>query len=339
MSSALDLRPERLVASMQFLQLMTRTFSTLELTDRQAISDTLGALVATFLDCRARMVLLLDTDGELQLSTHEGIDDLDGVLSADARAQWQRVMDDKHACTYEAEEIEQCWPGAPAALRHGLACAAIDLHDEGVGVLVAADRRSRQPFDDDELSFLSVAAGLASMALANADAHQQQDEQRRLAEVRAELAAAEARDKQVALAELDRKLKIIEDQRAQISELSTPILRLRAEVVVLPVIGSLDPVRGEAMQMRLMDELSQVGARFVIIDITGVELVDTLTAEFLLRIARCVKLLGVECVLTGIRPAVAQTLVGLGAALDSLIIRATLGDGLDACMGRRDPGG
>lgn len=321
-------RHARLVAAMQFVQLMTRTFSLLHLTERAALSDTLSALTGSFLECRIRFALLFDpATGEPQVGTSEGVDQAE-LLSAPARELWAYFVRQKQATFVDASELAARWPNPPAGLREGLACVSIEVGEESVGILGVAGKLSCAPFNAEELTFLSVASGLGGMAVANAIAHQNQAVQRRLAETRAAEAVAESREKQAALDELDRKLGIIADQRQQIAALSTPILQLREQVIVAPVIGVFDLERGELLRERLTNEMVRLRAKFVLLDVTGVEFVDTNTAHVFLRIARCVELLGGCCIVTGIQPAVALTLVALGVELPSLVTRSTLGAGL-----------
>ncbi|PRQ05749.1 RsbT co-antagonist protein RsbRA [Enhygromyxa salina] len=331
---SLAARNHRLVSGMQFMQLMTRTFSTLQLTTHDAIADTLSSLTGSFFECRSRLALLVNGDtGELRVAAREGLGGAE-LLSEAGRALWSWVMAEKTALALTAEQLRERWPDAPAALSEGMACVAIELHDESLGVLAVAGKLSYKPFNDEELTFLSCASGLASMAVANANANAEQDAQRQLAEARAAQAAEQTREKQATLVELDRKLAIIEAQRARIDELSIPILQLRDQVLAVPLIGAVDAQRSADLMEQLMTEISRQGARFVILDITGVELVDTHTADHFIRVARTAALLGALCIVTGVRPAVAQTLVGLGADLSSLVTKATLGDGLDECERR-----
>jgi anti-anti-sigma factor len=331
MTSTIEGQLDRLAAGMQFLQLMTRTFSSLWLTERAAIADTISALIGTFLDCRVRATLLrTGTSAALEVAACEGCDP-ERLLSAPAAELWASAMREKLPGTLTAAQVQARWPDAPP-VRGGLAYVAIDLHDEPIGVLVFANKRSYEPFSEQELSFLAVATGLASMALANADAFELLDAQRRLAEARAQQAAAEAEAKQQALHELDRKLDVIAAQQRQISALSTPILHLHRDVLVVPVIGTLDAARNEAMQSRLLDELARMGARFVILDLTGLESIDTATAEHFMQLARGARLLGATIIVTGIQAAVALTLVGLGLGLDELVSKSTLGAGLVYCV-------
>lgn len=332
-----EARRERLDAGMQYLQLMTRAFSTLRLTDRTAISDTLSSLTGSFFDCRHHLTLLVDPDtGEIDVGACEGFsaDERAELLSAAGIRFWDYVMSEKAAHFVSGEELLIRWPDAPAPLRKGLACVAIDLLDAPVGVLAVADKLSAQDFSQEELTFLACASGLAAMAIANAWAYEEQDAARKLAEARAEQAAAEAKEKQRALAELDLKLAIIEQQQQAIVELSTPVLQLWEDVVAMPIIGVVDSRRGEEIMEKLLAEISGRRARYVILDITGAEAVDTRTADSFIKLARGAELLGATCVITGIQPAVAQTLVSIGADLSSLVTVANIGQGLRECIRR-----
>ena len=330
---ALSARYERLLAGMQFVQLITRSFSTLQLTDHASITDTLSALIGSFFDCRARAAILRDPEGEgLRVSASEGFGDPEILLSPEATALWREAMVEKLPLTFSAEQLAARWPGAPTSTAHGLACVAIDLDDRSIGVLVVAGKLSRAPFDAEELAFLASASGLASMAVSNANTHAEQRAQRELAEQRSEQAKAEAREKQAALTELDHKLTLIAEQQAQIVALSTPILQVSPEVLAVPLIGTIDAQRREELSIRLMTEISKRGSRYVLLDITGVDTVDTCTADHFIRLARTSALLGARCVLTGVRPSVAQTLVSLDIGLGGLTTAASFGDGLDLCM-------
>ncbi len=128
--------------------------------------------------------------------------------------------------------------------------------------------------------------------------------------------------------------ELIQRLQTSVRELSTPILELWDDILVLPVIGVVDTSRGAEMTERLLDELSRSRARYVILDLTGVEILDTSTAAHFMKLARAVELLGATCVLTGIRPAVAQSLVHLDVAFRSLATLHNLKHGLRYCLSR-----
>jgi rsbT co-antagonist protein RsbR len=126
--------------------------------------------------------------------------------------------------------------------------------------------------------------------------------------------------------------QVIAAQQAALRELSTPLIPLADNVVAMPLIGSVDSARAQQIVEELLSGVAANRATTAIIDITGVPIVDTQVAGALLRAAQAVELLGSRVVLTGIRPEVAQTLVGIGVNLGSIVTRATLQDGIAYAM-------
>jgi len=121
---------------------------------------------------------------------------------------------------------------------------------------------------------------------------------------------------------------LIAAQAAALAELSTPCIPVSDAVLVMPLIGTVDDRRMQQLMETLLHELSTRQAHVAIIDITGVAMVDTHVAQGLIRASQAAQLLGAQVVLTGIRPEVAQTLVGLGADLGGIVTRSTLQDGI-----------
>lgn len=128
--------------------------------------------------------------------------------------------------------------------------------------------------------------------------------------------------------ELEGHLDVIEKQRAAIQELSTPIIELWEGVLCLPVVGVLDTVRSTEMTGVLLQAIVDKKARYAIIDITGIEVMDTRTVDHFMRMARAVRLLGAECALTGINPHIAQTVVQMGLDLTDIVTHRSLRDAL-----------
>lgn len=122
--------------------------------------------------------------------------------------------------------------------------------------------------------------------------------------------------------------ELISAQNAALRELSTPLIPVADDVVVMPLIGSIDSTRAQMVIETLLTGVAEQHARTAIIDITGVPIVDTQVANGLIRAAQAVKLLGAQVVLTGIRPEVAQTLVGLGTDLSGITTRSNLKSGI-----------
>lgn len=128
--------------------------------------------------------------------------------------------------------------------------------------------------------------------------------------------------------ELQEKLNLIEKQREAIEELSTPIIKIWEQVLVLPLIGALDTRRSQKLTENLLTEIAVSQSRVAILDITGVPTVDSAVANHLLKTVASVKLLGAECVVSGIRPEVAQTIVHLGVDLTGVETLSNLAEGL-----------
>jgi rsbT co-antagonist protein RsbR len=129
--------------------------------------------------------------------------------------------------------------------------------------------------------------------------------------------------------------QMIESQQATLRELSTPLIPLADGVVALPLVGAIDPMRAQQIMETLLEGISEQQAETAIIDITGVKVVDTQVADALLRAARAAQLLGARVVLTGISAEVAQSLVGLGADLGTVVTRSNLQSGIAYALEQR----
>jgi len=137
-------------------------------------------------------------------------------------------------------------------------------------------------------------------------------------------------------AELEDKLSTIEKQRAAIRELSTPIMEVWDNVLCLPVVGIMDTARSSEMTSALLQAVVEKKARCTIIDITGIDVMDTRTVDHFMRMARAVRLLGAECVLTGINPHIAQTVVHMGIDMSSVVTHRTLHEALQQFVARSE---
>jgi len=127
--------------------------------------------------------------------------------------------------------------------------------------------------------------------------------------------------------------ELIERQRQEIEELSTPVVKLWDGIVALPLIGTLDSGRTQVVMQNLLETIVQTGAEIAILDITGVPTVDTLVAQHLLKTVSAARLMGADCIISGIRPQIAQTIVQLGIELN-VISKATLADALALALKR-----
>jgi anti-anti-sigma regulatory factor/HAMP domain-containing protein len=141
---------------------------------------------------------------------------------------------------------------------------------------------------------------------------------------------------EAARAEIAKQLATIEEQRSVIREMSVPVLPLSHSTLVLPLIGALDSERLVLIQEQALHAIEELAARYLILDITGVPIVDTAVAQGLIQVVLAAGLLGTEVVLVGIRPEVAQAVVGLGIQLSDIITRSTLQSGLAYVMARSE---
>lgn len=135
-----------------------------------------------------------------------------------------------------------------------------------------------------------------------------------------------------AVEELENKVQTIERQASDIRRLSTPLIEVWEDILIMPIIGVIDPERGEVIMESMLSTISRRQARCVILDVTGVDSMDTAAADQLLHVVRTGRLLGAYCVLTGMRPEVAQALTSLGIELSNLVTLRTVKDGLRQCM-------
>ena len=148
-----------------------------------------------------------------------------------------------------------------------------------------------------------------------------------LAEAKQQVNRALART-ETANRELEAKLETIEMQQAAIRELSTPIIEVWTGVLCLPVVGVVDSQRSAEMTETLLETIVTKQARTAIVDITGIDVMDTKTADHFIKMARAVRLLGAECVISGINPGIAQTLTHIGVDLTGVRTMRNLRDAL-----------
>lgn len=127
---------------------------------------------------------------------------------------------------------------------------------------------------------------------------------------------------------------VILRQQEEMMELSTPVVKLWDGVLALPIIGTLDSSRTQTIMESLLERIVETGSELAIIDITGVPTVDTLTAQHLLKTVTAARLMGAECIISGIRPQIAQTIVHLGVELGDIITKANLADAFRVAMQR-----
>ena len=127
---------------------------------------------------------------------------------------------------------------------------------------------------------------------------------------------------------------VIKRQQEELLELSTPVVKLWEGVLALPMIGTLDSQRTQVVMESLLQRIVDTGSEIAIIDITGVPTVDTLVAQHLLKTVTAIRLMGADCIISGVRPQIAQTIVHLGLDLQGVITKANLADALSLALRR-----
>jgi anti-anti-sigma regulatory factor/PAS domain-containing protein len=167
-----------------------------------------------------------------------------------------------------------------------------------------------------------VTGGLAILV------HQTDETARRAAEQSVEA-------KSLIIEELNQTLSLVERQRQQILALSAPVLDIGKSVLALPIIGPLDRDRTAELSDRLLRAIAERRAHDVILDVTGADLLDASSAEYLIKLIRAIRLLGARSIVTGVQPPLARTLVNSGVDLSGVRILRSLRQGLEASMGTR----
>ncbi|GLY05759.1 MULTISPECIES: STAS domain-containing protein [Actinoplanes] len=127
---------------------------------------------------------------------------------------------------------------------------------------------------------------------------------------------------------------LIADQAEQLLELSTPVVKLWEGVVAVPLVGTLDSARAQVVMERLLQTLVDTSSPYAIIDITGVPAVDTQVAQHILKTVVAARLMGADCIISGIRPQIAQTIVALGIEFGDIATKASLADALRYVLSR-----
>ena len=127
---------------------------------------------------------------------------------------------------------------------------------------------------------------------------------------------------------------VIRRQQDELLELSTPVVKLWDGVLALPMIGTLDSQRTQVVMESLLQRIVDTGSEIAIIDITGVPTVDTLVAQHLLKTVTAIRLMGADCIISGVRPQIAQTIVHLGLDLQGIVTKANLADALALALHR-----
>ncbi|WP_433792978.1 STAS domain-containing protein [Actinoplanes sp. CA-252034] len=212
--------------------------------------------------------------------------------------------------------------------QQALAGGAVDLSQEAAAELRAqlnelSSTRARQGFSATETAVSVYAFKDATLEILG--------DQNDIATLRDYVAFSSFVD-QAALFTFDSYVRIresiIADQAEQLLELSTPVVKLWEGVVAVPLVGTLDSARAQVVMERLLQTLVDTGSPYAIIDITGVPAVDTQVAQHILKTVVAARLMGADCIISGIRPQIAQTIVALGIEFGDIATKASLADAL-----------
>jgi rsbT co-antagonist protein RsbR len=192
----------------------------------------------------------------------------------------------------------------------------IRVGGEVVGVLCIEHTGPTRRWTESEQQFGSALADFVALAIESSDRRKIEHELRELVDL------------------AEQRLETIERQRLAIADLSAPLIDVWDGILALPVVGLVDTQRSIELTERLLNRIADSGTRSVIVDLTGVDLVDTMTANHLLQMIRAASLLGTFSVLSGISPAVAQTLVQLDVDLSEITTVRNLKEALKVCLRR-----
>jgi len=134
---------------------------------------------------------------------------------------------------------------------------------------------------------------------------------------------------------ISHQAEVIAQQREEMEELSAPVIRLWDGILALPIIGTLDSLRTQRMMETLLEEVRRVDAEVVVLDVSAVPVIDTATAQHLVRSTRAVRMMGADCIISGVRPQIAQTMVTLGIDLGEVETRSSVASALQAAFEKR----
>jgi anti-anti-sigma regulatory factor len=222
----------------------------------------------------------------------------------------------------------------PAFVEPPFILVSIDVHDSPVGVLYLGQERPDAAWEWVEPHYYKFFSGVAATAVANCQSLLRANALTRKVEENRDELEGKNRDLDQRTRELQEKIETIQVQQEEIQRLGTPVVALYDSVLCVPLIGVLDSQRAQQAMEVLLEQIIKEKAKIVIVDITGVPLVDSLVANHLAQTMAAVKLIGAEGILTGISAGVAQTLVKMGVSIGEIVTRRTLADGLKLALSR-----
>jgi rsbT co-antagonist protein RsbR len=224
------------------------------------------------------------------------------------------------------EQAEIFWRGDDAVIESGQTHESEELATGADGVVRTIWTR-KFPMRSAQGDVI----GLSGIIIDITEIRRRQEEiahlEAQLAEKRAEISLREA--------EVSQQLLIIAGQNTLLEQLSVPVIQVWENILLLPLVGGMDSRRAGQVMESLLEAIAHAHAEAVILDITGVPVVDTSVASYLVRSIQAAQLLGCRCLLVGIRPEIAQTLVGLGIDFSNITTRATLQSGLEYALQHR----
>ncbi|GIF09539.1 STAS domain-containing protein [Actinoplanes siamensis] len=249
-------------------------------------------------------------------------------------ARWAELVGGSLLGRMSRPELERQTRDLQKSFQQALASGARDLTDAEAGELRAqlgelSSNRARQGFSANETAVSVFALKQAVIELLGDTADAQA--------LRGYVAFSAFVDG-AALFTFDSYVRVrealIADQAEQLLELSTPVVKLWEGVVAVPLVGTLDSARAQVVMERLLQTLVETGSPHAIIDITGVPAVDTQVAQHILKTVVAARLMGADCIISGIRPQIAQTIVALGIEFGDIATKSSLADALRYVLGK-----
>ncbi len=272
------------------------------------------------------MALSPDESGRLAdlLSEHA-----DGLV-----VHWAELVGNGLQGRMSRPELERQTRDLQKGFQQAFAAGARDLTDEEAGELRAqlgelSSNRARQGFSANEtaISVFALKDAVLGVIGDTSDAQTLRD-----------FVAFSGFIDRAALFTFDSYVRVrealIADQAEQLLELSTPVVKLWEGVVAVPLVGTLDSARAQVVMERLLQTLVDTGSPYAIIDITGVPAVDTQVAQHILKTVVAARLMGADCIISGIRPQIAQTIVALGIEFGDIATKSSLADALRYVLGK-----
>jgi len=239
---------------------------------------------------------------------------------------YQAVIGHSDPDLWPADQAEIFWRGDDAVIASGQPHESEELATGADGVMHSIWTR-KFPMRNEHGEII----GLSGIIIDITDIRRRQEDVARL--------EAELVEKQIEIAlketEIAEKLNTITGQNTLLDQLSVPVLQVWENILLVPLIGGIDTRRAGQVMQDLLEAVAHTQAQVVIVDITGVPVVDTSVASYLVRAIQAAQLLGCQSLLVGIRPEIAQTLVGLGVDFSQITTRATLQNGLEYALKRR----